>query len=176
MRPPAFLLLLIAAPAFAQHSGHHAGHHTADPSGDAPTHRSLSPQEAEGLLKGSGMGMARAAELNGHPGPMHVLELQDELALTAEQKAEAERLMREVKAEAKDLGEQIVAHERALDEAFDQGRATPALVDAMTAEIGALRGRLRAAHLNAHLAMREALTDEQSARYMVLRGHRPATD
>ena len=102
---------------------------------------------------------------------MHVLELEDALALTPEQREKAERLMREVQTEARALGEQIVGHERALDEAFAQGRATPALVDAATAEVGALRGRLRAAHLKAHLAMRAALTAEQSARYSALRGY-----
>ena len=162
--------LLAALPVAAQHD--HAvmhGRDAADTSASASP--SLSSDETEGLLMGRGMGMAKAAELNGYPGPMHVLELEDALALTPEQRSEAERLMREVKAEARGLGEQIVAHERALDEAFAQGRATPALVDAATAEVGALRGRLRAAHLKAHLAMRAALTAEQSARYSALRGY-----
>ncbi|MDZ7748093.1 MAG: hypothetical protein U5K43_03955 [Halofilum sp. (in: g-proteobacteria)] len=33
---------------------------------------SLSPEEVQGYLAGEGKGMARAAELNGHPGPAHV--------------------------------------------------------------------------------------------------------
>jgi hypothetical protein len=37
------------------------------------------------LLKGEGMGMAKAAELNGYPGPTHVLTLAKELALTESQ-------------------------------------------------------------------------------------------
>ena len=33
------------------------------------------------------MGLALAAELNGYPGPSHVLELADKLELSAEQRA-----------------------------------------------------------------------------------------
>ena len=176
MRLLSFLLLLIAAPAIAQHSGdHHAMPHAPDSSG-AALHGSLSPQGAEGLLEGRGMGMAKAAEVNGYPGPMHVLELREALALTDEQAEAAQHLMDAVKAEARDLGAQIIAAELALDDVFVNDRATPSLVRAATGEIGRLRGKLRAAHLNAHLAMRDALTPEQVARYDQLRGHRPATD
>jgi hypothetical protein len=37
--------------------------------------KALSPEDLAGLLNGEGMGMAKAAELNGYPGPVHVLEL-----------------------------------------------------------------------------------------------------
>ena len=175
MRLLSLLLLLAAAPVSAQHN--HAALHHAQATADS-THAplSLSPDDMDGLLTGRGMGMAKTAEMTGFPGPMHVLEWQDELALTAEQTAIAERLTHEVKAEARDLGAQIVAAERALDDVFFQGRATPSLVQAAAGEIGRLRGALRAAHLNAHLAMRAALTAEQADRYYALRGHRPATD
>jgi hypothetical protein len=36
------------------------------------------------LLKGDGMGFAKAAELNGYPGPAHVLSVAKELNLTDE--------------------------------------------------------------------------------------------
>ena len=35
--------------------------------------RGLSEQEIDDLTNGRGMGLARAAELNGYPGPLHVL-------------------------------------------------------------------------------------------------------
>ena len=170
-------LLLAAASASAQHdhAAMHAQHDTAL-ADTAAVPSSLSPNDLQGLLVGRGMGMAKAAEVHGFPGPMHVLELREELALTDEQAATAERLMQGVKAEARALGEQIVAAERALDEVFQQDRATPSLVRAATGEIGRLQGRLRAAHLTAHLAMRDALTPEQIARYAVLRGHTAPTD
>jgi hypothetical protein len=36
--------------------------------------KALSDEEIAALRKGEGMGMAKAAELNGYPGPVHVLQ------------------------------------------------------------------------------------------------------
>ena len=36
--------------------------------------KALSAEEIEQYLSGSGMGFAKPAELNGYPGPMHVIE------------------------------------------------------------------------------------------------------
>ena len=171
MRVLPLFLALAALPAAAQH-GDHAGHAPspyADETGR--TIKALSPQEADDLLAGRGMGLARAAELNGYPGPKHVLELADDLALTPQQRAEAERLRTTVMAEARALGAQIVEMERHLDALFAEGRATPEAVDRMAAHVGEVRGQLRAAHLRAHVAMRAALTPEQIAAYDRLRGY-----
>ena len=48
--------------------------------------KSLSDQQLSDLRAGRGMGMALPAELNGYPGPVHVLELADALGLTPEQR------------------------------------------------------------------------------------------
>lgn len=161
------LSLVLAAPAAAQHDSHvHAtpaeGHTAA-----------VSADEASGLLAGAGMGLARTAELNHYPGPLHVLELADALALTDVQRAEAERLRAAMLAEAVPLGEEILAIEGHLDALFAEGRATPEAVDQVTAHIGLLRGRLRAAHLRAHVAMQAVLSDEQVVEYDRLRGYGP---
>jgi hypothetical protein len=50
---------------------------------------------------GRGFGMAFAADQNGYPGPMHVLELKDRLKLTAEQEATMQHLMHAMFAESK---------------------------------------------------------------------------
>ena len=47
--------------------------------------KSLSPEDIAELRRGGGWGLARTAELNGMPGPVHLLELKDEIALTPEQ-------------------------------------------------------------------------------------------
>jgi hypothetical protein len=47
--------------------------------------KALSKQQVVDLKAGRGMGLALAAELNGYPGPIHVLS--DKLGLTPEQKA-----------------------------------------------------------------------------------------
>ena len=51
--------------------------------------KALSADEAAGYLEGRGLGLAKPAELNGYPGPMHVLELADALALTPAQTRQA---------------------------------------------------------------------------------------
>ena len=41
--------------------------------------KALSEQQVADLRAGRGMGLALAAELNGYPGPLHVIELADKL-------------------------------------------------------------------------------------------------
>jgi hypothetical protein len=45
--------------------------------------KALSEQQVADLRAGRGMSLALAAELNGYPGPMHVLELADSLDLSS---------------------------------------------------------------------------------------------
>jgi hypothetical protein len=81
-------LAVIVAPLAAQAGHTHHGH-----GADGPRQiKALSAQEIEGLLAGEGMGFALAAELNGHPGPKHVLELASELDLSADQVAQVEAI------------------------------------------------------------------------------------
>ena len=47
--------------------------------------KSLSAEDIAELRRGGGWGLARAAELNGMPGPIHLLELKDDIPLTREQ-------------------------------------------------------------------------------------------
>lgn len=47
--------------------------------------KSLSDEEIAAFKHGKGFGLAKAAELNGYPGPKHVLALAKELSLTDEQ-------------------------------------------------------------------------------------------
>ena len=88
--------------------------------------KALSPEQIEDYLEGRGMGMALPAELNGYPGPRHVLELADELDLTPDQRARTEQLFEDMRRKAIDLGEQIVEREATLDELFASGTASAA--------------------------------------------------
>jgi hypothetical protein len=82
----------------------------------------LSEEEIAELLKGEGMGMARAAELNGYPGPIHVLTLARELKLTPTQRQQIQAIFDRMNAAAKPLGAKLVEHDRVLDQAFaDRG-------------------------------------------------------
>ena len=133
--------------------------------------KALSPEDVDRLLAGEGMGYALAAELNHYPGPRHVLDLADSLALTAEQRGSVESIRARMNAAAVERGRALVASEAELDSLFALGAIDGATLRARTARIGALEGELRAIHLLAHLETRAVLTDEQVARYDALRGY-----
>ncbi len=133
--------------------------------------KALAEERVAGYLEGHGMSYALAAELNGYPGPKHVLELASELGLDAGQRAATGRAFDEMRRRAVELGREIVELERGLDRAFAEGSIDAAGLEARTAEIARTEGELRAAHLLAHLRMAEILTAEQRARYAELRGY-----
>jgi len=160
----AVLIVLAADTVVRQGVGPYAGE-------QSPAIKALSAEETRDLLEGRGMGLAKAAELNRHPGPMHVLELTGSLGLSEAEKETVNRVFEAMRAEARALGRDIVAAEGELDRLFARISVDPAAVGEMTAKIGALQGRLRAVHLNAHLAIRPMLTSETIARYDALRGY-----
>jgi hypothetical protein len=133
--------------------------------------KALSDSEIDDLANGRGMGLAKAGELNGYPGPIHVLEMGAELGLTPDQRTALAAIKDRMSAAAKPLGREIIARERALDEQFASGRITQPELAALTSEIGALQARLRAVHLAAHLETKEVLSAAQIARYDALRGY-----
>jgi Spy/CpxP family protein refolding chaperone len=137
--------------------------------------KSLSADDVKRLLAGEGMGLAKAAELNGYPGPVHVLELASQLSLTSSQLAETEELFRSMEGEAKALGRALVEEERALDQLFTSSRVTSELLATSLNRIGKLQVKLRGVHLEAHLEQRRILTPEQNAQYPELRGYSNGT-
>lgn len=130
---------------------------------------SLSQSEMHGLMMGQGMGLAKAAEMQAYPGPKHVLELADSLALSDTQRQTAEALMAGVQAEARPLGARIVEAEQEVSALFAGEAVDDHALEAAIYEAARLRGALRLVHLRAHVAMHDALTPEQSARYHALR-------
>ena len=136
--------------------------------------KSLSKAEVDGLLSGKGLGYAKAAELNGYPGPAHVLELSEELSLSADQRSETEIIFSEMEAAAQDLGADLVTAERALDEAFRSKKIDESSLSERVEDIGNIESRLRALHLSAHLQQTKILSDEQISGYMELRGYNRA--
>jgi Spy/CpxP family protein refolding chaperone len=133
--------------------------------------KALSEQQIADLRAGRGMGMALAAELNGYPGPVHVLELAEPLGLTPGQRDRIAELFEAMKAEAVALGAMLIAAEASLDRQFAARTVTEArLVDGVQA-IATVQASLRVAHLTYHLATVEVLTPDQVARYAELRGY-----
>ncbi|MEX0696368.1 MAG: periplasmic heavy metal sensor [Dongiaceae bacterium] len=133
--------------------------------------KALSDRQIAELKAGRGMELALAAELNGYPGPSHVLDLADALQLSDQQRTRTTALLEAMKAETIPIGERIIAEETALDHLFAARRVTRASLDSATSEIGAAQGALRSAHLRYHLAMVEILSPAQLARYAELRGY-----
>ena len=165
-------LSILATASFSQHSGPaptapYAGQQARDI-------KALSPSQTADLLAGKGMEQAKAAELNGYPGPMHVLELASMLTLSPAQTEASEALMASHKAEARDLGARLVQAERELDAAFAGRRIDAEQLEALTRQIGLLQAQLRASHLRTHLQQTALLTAPQVARYAELRGYAAA--
>jgi len=142
---------------------------------EARSIKALSDQQIADLKAGRGMGLALAAELNGHPGPMHVLELADSLDLSDQQRAKMQELLTAMKAEAIPLGEQLIAQEADLDKEFANKTITPASLAATTGAIGITHAALRQTHLKYHLSTVEVLTPAQVQRYGELRGYKSGT-
>ncbi|MBM1174306.1 periplasmic heavy metal sensor [Microvirga arabica] len=167
----ALLLAFSSAPALAQHQHGHAP--AASPYAGLETRalKALSDEQVADLKAGRGMGYALVAELNGYPGPSHVLELDEPLGLTDAQRSRMQALFRAMKAEAILIGERLIAQEADLDRQFAGRSVTPASLTAATAAIGTTQAALRAAHLRYHLATMEILTQEQVGHYKVLRGY-----
>jgi Spy/CpxP family protein refolding chaperone len=117
------------------------------------------------------MGLAKAAELNGYPGPAHVLELAAQLELTSEQKTKTEALFETMQARAIMLGKELVQEERALDRLFASRTVSSETLENVLARIGRLQGQVRRVHLDAHLKQTALLTSAQIDKYDRLRGY-----
>ncbi|MCQ0986214.1 Spy/CpxP family protein refolding chaperone [Jiella marina] len=133
--------------------------------------KALSDEEIADLRAGRGMGFALPAELNGYPGPRHVLDFAEKLGLTEDQKDKTEALFASMEAETIPLGMELISQEEALDRMFAEKTADPTSLSNATALIGETQGELRAAHLRYHIEMTEFLTPHQMRIYAKLRGY-----
>jgi Spy/CpxP family protein refolding chaperone len=137
-------------------------------------HAQVSSERSADYLSGAGMGYAKPAELNHFPGPMHVLELADQLGLSPEQRTTTKQLMEEHKRQARAIGAGLVESERALEGLFRKGALDEATLARAVRETAALEGEYRLSHLETHRRMRALLTEEQVKRYDELRGNTSA--
>jgi hypothetical protein len=133
--------------------------------------KALSEQQIADLRTGRGVGLALAAELNGYPGPSHLLELADKIGLSDAQRNSARSMFEVKKAETIPIGERLIAQEAALDKLFVDHAITPEKLNAATAEIGVTQAKLRAAHLKYHLSTVAMLEPSQIRQYSALRGY-----
>lgn len=128
------------------------------------------PPDKESLENSEGAGMASYADLNGYPGPKHILEMQEELNLTEQQLKDVQSIFEAMKENARAKGDAIIATEVALERSFRVGNVTEADAKRLSREIGILRGELRAVHLTAHIQAKHVLTKKQAATYNSIRG------
>lgn len=133
--------------------------------------KALSAEQIDELLAGRGMGFALPAELNGYPGPRHVLELADELKLGDTQRQQTEALHARMQAEAIALGTALVEAERALEHLFAARTADSGNLQAALERIAEISAKLRRTHLQAHIEQTALLTPDQVATYNRMRGY-----
>ena len=133
--------------------------------------KSLSTSDIEQLKKGAGWGLAKSAELNGLPGPAHLLELREQIVLSESQVQEIKKIHAAMKSQAAKYGRQLISLERALDGDFASGGLSPKALKRRLSQISDVRSELRYTHLAAHLQTRPLLTDAQVVKYNRLRGY-----
>lgn len=133
--------------------------------------KALSDQQIADLRAGRGMGLALAAELNGYPGPSHVLELADQLGLSPEQRSKIQEMFSKMKADTTPIGNKLIEQESDLDRQFSGRTITAASLATATSAISKTQGELREAHLKYHLLTATILDQAQLAKYAELRGY-----
>ena len=138
--------------------------------------KSLSPEDIESLQTGTGDafgGMAKLAELNGYPGPRHVLDLANELELSNRQKENITTIYDNMKNKSVELGQEILNVEKIANEEFINKTITDSQMKQLIFKSSEIYGQLRYAHLSTHLKMLAILTPEQVNLYNNLRGYSP---
>ena len=90
--------------------------------------------------------LSKAAELNNYPGPMHVLEHAEALALSTEQATATRNLLQAHKAEARDLGKELIDSEATLDVLFATRAIDVVALEHQLAEIASRQAAVRASH------------------------------
>ena len=180
MKPAHLVALLVpmlaaAVPvARANETGHGGGHDSPDTPYAGRQAREIAALSAEDLAelrRGGGWGLALAAELNGAPGPTHLLELAERLELDARQVEAITAVRERMRADAIEAGERLIVAERALDRAFRDELPTAETLARLVAEAGEARAALRLVHLRAHLETPPLLDASQIDAYAVARGY-----
>ena len=156
-------LLAISLPGCAGHA-HYAGM-------QAREIKALSADDISGLRAAQGMGLALAAELNGYPGPLHVLQLDSQLSLSPAQRQQTQQLMATMRADAVAAGEALIQAERGLDQLFARKTVTADSLGAALGQVAQAQARVRGIHLQAHLDQVRILSAQQVAVYNRLRGY-----
>jgi len=162
------LLCLITAAFATADSGTHQSGYAGE---EKRSIKSLSADDIQQLEEGKGWGLAKVAELNGLPGPAHVLEMKNQISLNPEQEEQIRVLFEGMQSRAIPLGKELIDLEKNLNDAFANHTITDSQLHQMLESISKVRMKLRFVHLQTHLETPDILTTEQVETYNRLRGY-----
>ena len=166
------LILALALPGFAAEASESASsHHSKYAGQQSRAIKSLSAEDIAELRRGGGWGLAKAAELNGVPGPIHLLKMKDEIGLNDTQHSAISAIYRRMKNQAIIHGERLIDLERRLESGFRDRTITDALLRASLSAIAETKKELRYVHLAAHIETLKVLSEKQIRNYNTLRGY-----
>lgn len=168
------MLIVLSALIFAgsaQANEKHLGHNSKYVGQENRILKSLSISDIKELKRGGGWGLAKSAELNGVPGPAHLLELRNEIPLQERQISVITDLYNQMKSEAVEQGEILIALERQLERHFRERTIDDEILRRLLRGIAEARQKLRYIHLATHLKTPLILTQAQIEKYKVLRGY-----
>lgn len=163
-------LALAVTPAIAS-AQDHSGHASPYAGFEDRAIKSLSETDLDELRRGGGWGLALAAELKGVPGPAHLLELREEIALSADQVLAIQTIFDQMLSEAIAAGARLIEAEEAIEAAFRARDLDDERLRSLIAEAETARAELRFVHLSRHLSTPPLLSVDQIARYHALRGY-----
>ncbi len=133
--------------------------------------KSLSQDDIDQLINGKGWGLAKAAELNGVPGPSHILQMKTEISLSKDQEDKIQLLFADMKSKATPLGKKLIELEKKLNLSFASRSITSELLSQQLDAISNVRKKLRFVHLQTHLVTPTILSALQIDKYNQLRGY-----
>ncbi len=166
------LVLALLILGFAVHASKAQRSHVSKYAGQAKLAiKSLSPDDIAELRRGGGWGLAKAAELNGVPGPAHLLKMKDQIPLADAQVSAITAIYQAMKSQAITRGERLITLEGELERHFRNRTITGSILRASLAAIAEARKELRYIHLATHLQTPEILSMDQIERYNALRGY-----
>lgn len=153
-------------------------HHGMGPHGMGPQQgrmargaiRALTEADVQAIRAGEGAGLAMAAELNGLPGPRHVLDAASSLALTPEQTQAIQAIFEAMHTAARPAGDRYLAAQESLEADLRAGRITSETLRERLTTVEQLRTELALIHIEAHLRTAAMLSSEQREQYELGRG------
>ena len=158
----------------AQASENASSHHSKYAGQQSRAIKSLSAEDIAELKRGGGWGLAKAAELNGVPGPIHLLEMKNEIGLDEAQRSAIGAIYRRMKSRAIIHGERLIDLERRLESGFRNRTITDVLLRDSLSAIAETKKELRYVHLAAHIETLKILSEKQIRTYNALRGYSKA--